>query len=422
MLISEVAVWSAMLGGLLTLAALALSDALINRKRGALRNVVFVLVAGAACVVSTGLISTLKPGVVPAWTSQMFRGGLGPVASALALYYLGLWLGGSREDRTVHHITAWGALAMGLAGVALGAQAAWATPDEFRQLMVTTASVNVAIAMMGLVATLRAAALGDPLARWMVLACVGLVLLVTGHYLKALGIPGFGLGTWIATATFTVLYFLACILLVMMRNREQRQLTRLARLQVGADPATGLPTGSMLLGEVAHAFWRTARIQGECTVVCLNVRNLYELGQTAGHGVEQQILVALAARIRRAAGFRCVVGLYQPRCFVVVISADKRREYVQETVNRMRMLVSRELTVIGRDQTRYEFLPQLALGSVTLQHPGRAAPLDVIHEAERRALIADSNNHPPPPPPPTNAPASQPSGIQDIPTAPAPFL
>jgi GGDEF domain-containing protein len=344
------------------------------------------------------------------------------VASALALYYLGLWLGGSREDRTVHHITAWGALAMGLAGVALGAQAAYATPDEFRQLMVTTASVNVAIAMMGLVATLRAAALGDPLARWMVLACVGLVLLVTGHYLKALGIPGFGLGTWIATATLTVLYFLACILLVMMRNREQRQLTRLARLQVGADPATGLPTGSMLLGEVAHAFWRTARIQGECTVVCLNVRNLYELGQTAGHGVEQQILVALAARIRRAAGFRCVVGLYQPRCFVVVISADKRREYVQETVNRMRMLVSRELTVIGRDQTRYEFLPQLALGSVTLQHPGRAAPLDVIHEAERRALIADSNNHPPPPPPPTNAPASQPSGIQDIPTAPAPFL
>jgi hypothetical protein len=58
---------------------------------------------------------------------------------------------------------------------------------------------------------------------------------------------------------------------------------------------------------------------------------------------------------------------------------------------------------------------------VTLQQPGRAAPLDVIHEAERRALIADSNNHPPPPPP-SSAPSSQTAGIQDIPTAPAPFL
>lgn len=411
---AETAVWSAMLGGLLTLAALAFSDVLVNRQRGALRNVIFVLVTGTACVVMTGLPGALWPGLLPLWVEQMLQGGLGPVAGAVALYYLGLWMGGSREDRTVHHITAWGALAMGLAGVALGLQAAWSSPAEFRQLLVTTASVNVAIAMMGLVATLRAAALGDPLARWMAIACVGLVLLVIGHYLKGLNVPGFGLGTWIATAALTVLYFLTCIVLVIQRNREQRHLTRLARLKVGADPATGLPTGSMLLSEVGHAFWRAARIHGECTVVCLNVRNLYELGQTAGHGVEQQILVALAARIRRAAGFRCVVGLYQPRCFVVVISADKRREYVQDTVNRMRMLVGRPLTVIGRDQTRHEFLPQLALGSVTLQQPGRATPLDVIHEAERRALITDSQQPPAPPPPP--------SMQEGIPTAPAPFV
>ena len=414
MSIAEVAIWSAMLGGLLTLVALALADALINRKRGALRNVVFVFVAGAACVVSTGLLSTLQPGIVPLWASQMFKGGLGPVASALALYYLGLWLGGSREDPTVHHITAWGAIVLGVAGLVLGAQAAWASPEEFRQLLVTTASVNVSIAMLGLVATLRAAALGDPLARWMVPVCVGLVLLVTGHYLKALAWPGFGLGTWMVTAVLTVLYFLACILLVSMRNREQRQLTRLARLQVGADPATGLPTGSMLLSEVAHVFWRTGRLHGECTVVCLHVRNLYELGQTAGHGVEQQILVALAARIRRAAGFRCVVGLYQPRCFVVVISAEKRHAFVLETVRRMRLLVARPLTVLGRDQSRHDFHPHLAVGSVTLQQPGRAVPQEVIHEAERRALLIDGQQTPPSQPPP--------SVQEGIPTAPAPFV
>lgn len=117
---AETAVWSAMLGGLLTLAALAFSDALVNRKRGAMRNVIFVLVAGAACVVMTGLPGELWPGLLPDWAVQMLKGGLGPVAGAVALYYLGLWMGGSREDRTVHHITAWGALAMGLGGAGHG--------------------------------------------------------------------------------------------------------------------------------------------------------------------------------------------------------------------------------------------------------------------------------------------------------------
>ena len=389
-----------MLGGLLTLAALAFSDVLVNRKRGALRNVVFVLVTSTACLVMTGLPAVLWPGLLPVWMVQLLKGGLGPMAGAVALYYLGIWLGGNREDRTVHHITAWGALALGLSSIVLGVLAARATPEGFHELLLVTAVINTAAAVMGLIATLRAAALGDPLARWMVPACVVLVLLVIGHYLKGLAVPGYDIGTWIVTAVLTVLYFLTCIVLVIMRNREQRQLTRLARLQVGADPATGLPTGSMLLSEVEHTFWRTARLHGECTVVCLNIRNLYELGQSAGHGVEQQILVSMAARIRRAAGFRCVVGLYHPRCFVVVISADKRREFVQETVNRMRNMVARPLIVIGRDQTRYDFIPQLGLGSVTLPQPDLAAPLDVIHEAERRALIADTRQGQQPPAPP----------------------
>jgi GGDEF domain-containing protein len=413
---AEIAVWSAMLGGLLTLVALALADVIVNFKRGGLRNVFFVLFAGSACVVMSGLLREFIPGLLPVWAVQGIKGSIGPAAGAVALYYLGIWMGGSREDRTVHFMTAWGGLAVGLASLVLAGLAVQASPEGFVTLLYWTALFNLTAALLGLAATLRAAKLGDPLARWMAIACVGLVLLIAGLYLKALEVPGFGLGTWIATATITVLYFLACIMLVMLRNREQRQLTRLASLQVGADPATGLPTGSVLLGEVEHAFWRTSRLHGECTLVCLHVANLYELSTVAGHGVEQQIQVAIAARIRRAAGFRCVVGLYQPRCFVVVISADKRREYVQETVMRMRALAARPLMVTGRDQTRHEFVPRLSQGIVTLQHPGRALPLEVIHEAERRALISDTRNPGPPPPPPP------PPSVQDtIPTQPAPF-
>ncbi len=382
-----------MLGGLLTLTALSMADLLLNRKVGSLRNLIFVLVTGASCVVMTGLPEALWPGLSLKML-QVLKGSLGPLAGAVALYYLGIWMGGSREDRTVGHITTWGAGALFLAAIVLALLVARSSPAEFRQVLLATAIVNMAAAVMGLVATLRAAAMGDPLARWMVLACLCLATLVTGLYLRGLNVPGFGLGTWITTAVLTVVYFLICSVLVFVRNRQQRQLTRLSRLQVGADPATGLPTGSLLLSEVEHAFWRAGRLHGSCTVVCLHLGNLYELGQAAGHGVEHQILVAMAARIRRAAGFRCVVGLYHPRCFVVVISTDQRREFVNETITRLRTTVRRPMMVIGRDQSRHDYTPQLGVGIVNLEQPAQAIPLDVINEAERQALGTDSNGPP----------------------------
>jgi len=213
--------------------------------------------------------------------------------------------------------------------------------------------------------------------------------MTAGLYLRGLHIAGFGLGTWISTAAVTVAYFLMATALVIMRIRQSRQLARLASLKFGADPATGLPTGSVLLSKVEHAFWRTARFHGECTVVCLHLRNLYELGETAGHGVERQILAAMAARIHRAAGFRCVVGLYHPRCFVVVISADKRRRFVNMTVMRLRHLVADPLSVVGLDGARHDFTPLLGMGVVTL-NPANADPLDAINEAERDALAQES--------------------------------
>ncbi len=380
-----------MLGGLLTLTSLSLADVLLNRKLGSLRNLLFVVIAGTSCVVMTGLPEALWP-QLSLKLLQVLKGSLGPLAGALALYYLGIWMGGSREDRTVGRITTWGAGALFLATIVLAVLVARSPPDDFPQLLLATAIVNMAAAVLGLIATLRAATLGDPLARWMVLACLLLAGLVTGLYLRGLNVPGFGLGTWIVTAVITVLYFLACSVLVFVRNRQQRQLTRLSRLQVGADPATGLPTGSVLLSEVEHAFWRTARLHGNCTVVCLHLGNLYELGQAAGHGVEHQILAAMAARIRRAAGFRCVVGLYHPRCFVVVISTDAHDSFVSETVARLRSTVGRALMVVGRDQNRHDYTPQLGVGIVTLTRPAEAVPLDVLNEAERQALGTDGSN------------------------------
>ena len=384
--ITELAVWSAMLGGLLTLAAITVTDTLFNRNIHGVRNLLFVFITGTSCVALSGLPVVLFPDLGDR-TLMLLQAGMGPLGAAFGLNYLGLWLGGAREDPVVHRITAWGSRALFLCAITLVVLAAQASSQDYHSLLLAAAAANMTAAVLGVVVSVRAAVRGDTLARWMVLACVFLAAMTTGLYLRALHAEGLRLGTWLVTAAITVTYFLIVSVLVITRLRQSRRLARLARLKVGVDPATGLPTGSVLLSKVEHAFWRTARIHGECTVVCLHMHNLYRLGESMGQGVEQQILMAMAARIRRAAGFRCVVGLYHPRCFVVVLSTDKRVQ-TSTTVLRLRHLMTDPVSVAGRDGTRHEFLPLVGMGAITL-NPAGADPLATINETEQLALDKD---------------------------------
>lgn len=384
MSIAETAIWSAMLGGLLTLAALALGDALGNRSPAAVRNLFFVLLAGASCVVMTGLLEQLFP-TLSERTMMVLKAGLGPTAGGVALHYLGRWLGGVRGDALVHRLTAWGGAVVVPAAMVLALLTTQVTSSNFRLMLMAAAVLNMLPVLLGMAATLRAARLGDPLARWMLLALVCLAATVGGHYLNGLQGPGLGLGMQLFTAVITVTYFLMASVLGLLRNRHNRQLARLSRLQANADPATGLSTGSALLTEVEHVFWRTARQQGECTVICLYVSNLYALTESAGRGAEHQILVTLAARIRRTAGFRCVVGLYHPRCFVVVLSTDKYAAPASETVDYLRAMASEPLSVVDEQQTRQVFKPRVGVGVVT-QAPAHVNPMDVLNETERKAV------------------------------------
>ncbi|MCW5653487.1 diguanylate cyclase [Hydrogenophaga sp.] len=380
----EVAIWSAMLGGVLTLAALALADVLDSRSKSSVRNLLFVFITGASCVVITGLPEQLVPGLPPR-VLMVLKAGMGPAAGAMALYYLGSWLGGVREDAMVHRLTAWAAVVLGLAALGLAAAATQVHAEQFRELMLFSAVVNLVPVLLAFVAVMRAARLGDPLAPRMLLALVCLAVMTCGLYLRGLDVQGLGLGAWLLTATATVLYFLMATVLGLLRNRHNRELIRLSRLQQGSDPATGLPTGAALLAQVEHFFWRTAQNDGECTVICLYVSNLYELADSAGAGVESQILVTMAARIRRAAGFRGVVGLYHPRCFVVVLTADRHAPPITETVAKLRHAVSHPMTVMNDRKERQIFRPRLGMGTVSLD-PHGAHPMDVLNDAERQAL------------------------------------
>ena len=380
---SELMVWSCMLGGLMTMAAVAVADVLMNRSAAAWRGLVFVLLLGSSSMLLTSLPALWFP-ELPGWALLTLKASLGPLCAAVALNYLGLWLGASAEDRFLYYILNWGAATLIGIAVLLAYWSLYMAGDNPVELVEAGAFFSGVGLLLGLAAAVRAHVLGDQLARWMVLASVFLGATIVGLYSYALHPGWFGWRSMAVTAFCTVAHFLVVTAMAVRRNRQNRQLMRLAGLAQGADPATGLPTGSVLLSKVDDAFWRAARMHGKCTVVCLHLHNLYELGESAGHRVDQQILTAITARIRRAVGFRCVVGLYHPRCFVVVIAGVKQEELVERNVLRLRMVLSKPLNVVGVDAAFHIFTPRYGMGVVTVQ-AANADPVSVVDEAERKS-------------------------------------
>jgi GGDEF domain-containing protein len=380
----ETIIWSGMLGGLLTLATLAIADVVMSRSLAAWRGLAYMLLAGSSCVVLSGLPEDVFPNL-PALTMLIFKAGLGPLSGAITLTYLGQWLGVAAEDRLVHRTIVWGAAALIAASMFMSAMLVLYADKDNESILVLAAWVNCASVLMATFASVRAAQLGDMLARWMVVACLLLAISVSGLYTHSLRQSEMHPVVWLITSCATVGFFLVVVALGITRNRLNRRLERLAGLSRGMDPATGLPRGSVLLSKVDDAFWRSARLEAECVVVCIHLRNLYELSETAGHSTDQQILVAITARIRRAVGFRCVVGLYHPRCFVVVFSAVTQPKLVARLMDRLRYLLARQLTVVGQNDANFVFTPQFSFGMVSLKPTG-ADPATVIDQAERIAL------------------------------------
>ncbi len=380
---AENTIWAIMAGGLLSLVLLAAADTVVTRSLGAMRNMLLIFAIGIACIFLSGLPEALFPSL-PERLVMALKAGFGLLSSALGLRFLGIWTGGDREDYLVYRLTVWGAYGMLIASMVMTVLATLVAPQDFHGLLMLTAGLNAIAVLLCMVIAVRAALLGDPLARWLVLACLLLTGLMTGLYVHALKVP-IGLGLQALTAASAVLFLLIVMLLIVVRNRQQRQLARLSRLEMGWDPATGLPTGAKLLSEVEHAFWRTGRLHGHCVVVGIYLSNLYELGDSLGRTSDNQILAATAARIRRAAGFRCVVGIYHPRCFVVVFSIDRKRTFNETYITRLQGLVTQPLQVVGSKDQRQPFVPQVGIALRTVQ-PDHTVPQDVIDEVEHEAM------------------------------------
>ena len=385
-----------MLGGLLTLATMAIADVAMSGSRAAWRGLAYMLLAGTSCVMLSGLPEMVFADLSDN-TMLVFKASLGPLSGALTLTYLGQWLGVAAEDRLVNRTIIGGAAALIASAVFMALALLINSNSNGRDSNILTFAtwVNCSSVLMALIASTRAAHLGDRLARWMALGCLLQAISVSGLYAHnlplntALENSPAGLWVWGMTAASTVGFFLVIVGLGISRNRQNRRLERLAGLSRGLDPATGLPRGSVLLSKVDDAFWRSARLNADCAVICICLRNLYELSETAGHSIDQQILVSMTARIRRTVGFRCVVGLYHPRCFVVVISAVKQPRLVTGLVKRLRYLLAKPLPVIGQNDGNFTFTPEIAYGLVTVDPTG-ADPARILDQAEQMALAGDT--------------------------------
>lgn len=383
----ELIVWSAMLGGIATLAAFALADALIRRSIASWRAALFVALVGAACVLLTGITPRLFPGV-SLRIVNVLQNGMGLLSGALALHYLGLWMGVAREDRIVRASIGCGVFGLALAGCIM-AVLTWMAPLEEAPVLLATTAVLSAVALLPpVIALLRAITLGDRLAGGM-LATMGLLTVaVTGLYAHGLH-QDWGMGAWILTALSTIFFLMAGTYLGLRRDRLNRRIERLARLAEGGDPTTGLAKGSVLISKVDDAFWRSGRKNLECTVICLYLRNLYELAETVGHNVDQQILAAMSARMRRSVGFRNVLGLYHPRCFIVVVSTESKSRLVEKLLQRLHYLMAKPLRVVGPDYETFAFVPRFGIGAVSVvAHDANAAA--VVDQAEQLAAAANS--------------------------------
>ncbi len=375
-----------MFGGLITLAMAAIVDLLIHRRAASLRNLFFLLMSGASFVLLSGLPEYLFP-ELPALAFLTLKSGLAPLSGALALACLWQWLGESAEDRIVYYAIVWGSTALILSALIMAILVVTAPGHLAHELVLASVLINVLAVLLTTATVLRAAHLGDTLGRELVLPCLFLSLAVAGLNGREVVHQATGPLIWSLTALCTIVFFLTLVNLGIRHSHRNRKLERLAGMSQENDGATGLPQGSVLLSKVDDAFWRSARLNTQCTVICLHLRNLFELSEFAGHSVDEQFLSSMTARIRRAVGFRCVVGLYHPRCFVIVISAVKQTRVSEQLLNRLRIVMNKPLTVTGWRAENHVFQPQFSIGALTVT-ANTSNPAQVIDEAERLAQQA----------------------------------
>lgn len=384
MVSSQLAIWSAFGGCVLTLLGTALLRALVHRSRGAAYLMLFITVAACGVLLLSGVPETLWPALEGTpW--QWVKLAVGPVAGAVALWLLGSWLAASRRDRMVRYIISLGALALAAAGVVVPVLA-MVFPERLPGLFWVVALVDAVGVVLATLAASRAAMLGDRLARGMAASCVPLAVAVAGLHVMAADTQGSPWPAEMAVALAAAAYLLTVTWLFSQRASQLRRLREASRAGDGVDALTKLPQAGALFRQAEEALQRSLRLRRECVVIAIKVPNLYTANAEAGYDADHDILIALAARIRQLVGVHDLVGLYHATCFVVVVpaveSAGAVRSHGMRLADEMRQLVR----LSGGAGFDVNFRPDVSVGILRVNAHVSDASL-ALEEAE---VIADA--------------------------------
>lgn len=388
--LSQSLIWSALFGALLAVAAFTAARVVMApRSRGAWRGLTYVLLISAVLAVHSNLaygLWQLPPSrKAQAWL-QVF---VGPLAAGVTLFFLGKWMGALRSDRLLRYATQRGGLLLSVCALVLAGFGLAQTQATLVQWLWPVAAISLVGALLGVLACLRALVLGDRLARWMLVACTILMVMTISMYAYSLRLLDAGAFLAGLTSLTALVFFVMATVLVDERNRDTRRLARLAGADFSTEPATGLAMGASFVLQVEHEFWRMRRRSGECAVLCAYLHNLRDVGNAAMDATsEYQILVAMAARVSRAAGVRATVGLYHPQCFVVVIDVDRNRGLPELVQQRLHTLACEPMAVQQADGSTYTFEPQVSLAATTVTVAGTQNALKVLNTIEAAAKRA----------------------------------
>ncbi len=384
----EFFIWSAMTGAIGLMAIFALADIVRTRLVAAWRGLAFVLLTGGGAVLMTGL-----PEFVFQMTdSRMLlaaKATVGPLSGAASLLYLVHWLGIKANERIHGMIMLLAVLIIAAALVVLmiHLMTSGLAPST---LIGYAAAINCVPVMVGLAISLRSALLGDQLAWWMTAACLLLVCFATGLYAHGLGLD-IGLAGMLVTAVCTLLYFVTVSVLMQMRNTNHKQLKRLLRADPSTSLVTGLPVGSAFVEKVDDAIWRNARFGYDCAALCICLKNLYALNDRGGRDVEIEIHTRTIARLRRAVGFKDVVGHMDSRCIVVLVSGVKDPVVVEQIAHHIFSVLQRPMRVGAFLRESYMHVPQISIGITHVATRGlqEISALSLIDQAQAIAQQAD---------------------------------
>ena len=132
------------------------------------------------------------------------RASFGPLSGALALTYLGVWVGVARDDRLIHRTSTVGAVGLVLAAVVL-AGLALGTDLQATELIAAAAVVNAISCVVCRRGSGEMLHIGRWPGPWMVVACICLAAWSAGCIQRACKRPGRGCG---GDAFCTIGYFL----------------------------------------------------------------------------------------------------------------------------------------------------------------------------------------------------------------------